>query len=50
VEDAIKAIMSVGIVTPQTLSVPLSNSKPEKESVEKSEGLKYLNSKMEGGS
>ena len=30
VEDAIKAIMSVGIVTPQTLSVSLSNSKPEK--------------------
>jgi len=50
VEDAIKAIMSVGIVTPHTLSVPLSNSKPEKESVEKSEGMKYLNSKMEGGS
>jgi uncharacterized membrane protein len=50
VEDAIKAIMSVGIVTPQTLSVPLSNSKPERESVEKSEGMKYLNSKIEGGS
>jgi uncharacterized membrane protein len=50
VEDAIKAIMSVGIVTPQTLSVPLSNSKPEKESVEKSEGMNYLNSKIEGGS
>jgi uncharacterized membrane protein len=31
VEEAIKAIMSVGIVTPQTLSVPLSGSKPEKE-------------------
>jgi uncharacterized membrane protein len=50
VEDAIKAIMSVGIVTPHTLSVPLSNSKPEKESVEKSEGMKYLNAKIEGGS
>jgi uncharacterized membrane protein len=50
VEDAIKTIMSVGIVTPHTLSVPLSNSKPEKESVEKSEGMNYLNSKIEGGS
>mgnify|MGYP003498182828 CR=1 FL=1 len=50
VEDAIKAIMSVGIVTPQTLSVPLSNSKAEKESVEKSEGMNYPNSKIEGGS
>jgi len=31
VEEAIKAIMSVGIVTPQTLSVSLSGSKPERE-------------------
>jgi uncharacterized membrane protein len=31
VEEAIKAIMSVGIVTPHTLSVPLSSSKSEKE-------------------
>jgi uncharacterized membrane protein len=31
VEEAIKAIMSVGIVTPHTLSVPLSRSKSEKE-------------------
>ncbi|MGZ3538024.1 MAG: DUF502 domain-containing protein [Thermodesulfobacteriota bacterium] len=31
VEEAIKSIMSVGIVTPQTLSVPLSVSKPGKE-------------------
>lgn len=30
VEEAIKAIMSVGIVTPRTLSVPLSRSKSEK--------------------
>ena len=30
VEEAIKAIMSVGIVTPHTLSVPLSRSKSEK--------------------
>ncbi len=31
VEEAIKAIMSVGIVTPHTLLVPLSNSKSGKE-------------------
>ena len=31
VEEAIKTIMSVGIVTPHTLSVPLSSSKSEKE-------------------
>jgi uncharacterized membrane protein len=31
VEEAIKAIMSVGIVTPRTLSVPLSSSKSKKE-------------------
>ena len=31
VEEAIKTIMSVGIVTPRTLSVPLSRSKSEKE-------------------
>jgi uncharacterized membrane protein len=31
IEEAIKTIMSVGIVTPHTLSVPLSGSKSEKE-------------------
>ncbi len=31
VEEAIKSIMSVGIVTPQSLSVPLSGSKLQKE-------------------
>jgi len=50
VEEAIKAIMSVGIVTPHTLSVPLSGSRSEKDSVENSEGMKYLNPKIEGGS
>lgn len=49
VEEAIKAIMSVGIVTPHTLSVPLSSPKSEKESVENFKGLKYLNPKIEGG-
>jgi len=34
IEEAIKAIMSVGIVAPQTLSISLSSPKSEKESVE----------------
>jgi uncharacterized membrane protein len=50
IEEAIKAIMSVGIVTPQTLSVPLSGPKSEKESVENLKGMKYLNPNIEGGS
>jgi uncharacterized membrane protein len=49
IEEAIKAIMSVGIVTPPTLSVPLSSPKSEKESVENFKGMKYLNPKIEGG-
>lgn len=49
IEEAIKTIMSVGIVTPHTLSVPLSSQKSEKESVENFKGMKYLNSKIEGG-
>jgi uncharacterized membrane protein len=49
VEEAIKAIMSVGIVTPPTLSIPLSNSKSKENSVENSKGMKYLNPKIEGG-
>ena len=53
IEEAIKAIMSVGIVTPPALSVPLSNSfsklKPENNSIEKCGGITYLNSKKEGG-
>jgi len=43
IEEAIKAIMSVGIVTPPTLSVPLSSPKSEKEPVENFKGMKYLN-------
>ena len=50
IEEAIKAIMSVGIVTPHSLSVPLSGSKSEKESVENLKGMKYLNPNIEGGS
>jgi len=49
IEEAIKAIMSVGIVAPQTLSIPLPSPKSEKESVENFKGMKYLNPKIEGG-
>jgi uncharacterized membrane protein len=49
IEEAIKAIMSVGIVIPQNFSIPLSNVKLEKESIEISEGMNYLNPKTEGG-
>jgi len=49
IEEAIKAIMSVGIVTPHSLSVPLSKMKSEKESIENLKGINYLNSKIEGG-
>ena len=49
IEEAIKAIMSVGIVIPQNLSVPLSDIKSEKESIENFKGMNYLNSKIEGG-
>jgi len=50
IEEAIKAIMSVGIVTPHTLSVALSGAKPEMEIIENLKGMGYLNSKIEGGS
>ena len=54
IEEAIKSIMSVGIVTPPTLPVSLSNasvgSRSEKEPVENTKGITYLNSKTEGGS
>jgi uncharacterized membrane protein len=49
IEEAIKVIMSVGIVSPHTLSVPLSSLKSEKDSVENFTGMKYLNPKIEGG-
>jgi uncharacterized membrane protein len=48
VEEAIKTIMSVGIVTPSHLTVSLTHGKPS-EAIENSEGMKYLNSKIEGG-
>ena len=50
IEEAIKSIMSVGIVAPQLLSIPSSSGKPGKESVEKFEGMDYPNTKIEGGS
>jgi len=50
IEEAIKAIMSVGIVSPQILSAPLSGSKPTKDSVENPAGLKYPNLRDKGGS
>jgi len=50
IEEAIKAIMSVGIVTPRTLSVSLSGPKSKKESVDNFKEMKYLNPKIEGGS
>jgi len=46
IEEAIKAIMSVGIVTPSTVSIPLSAPRPEKEGIENSQEMKYLNSKI----
>jgi uncharacterized membrane protein len=49
VEEAIKTIMSVGIVTPSHLTVSLTHANSGKKSVENSEGMKYLNSKVEGG-
>jgi uncharacterized membrane protein len=49
VEEAIKTIMSVGIVTPSHLTVSLTHTKSGEESIENSEGMKYLNSKVEGG-
>jgi uncharacterized membrane protein len=49
VEEAIKTIMSVGIVTPSHLTVSLTHAKSGEVSIENSDGMKYLNSKVEGG-
>jgi uncharacterized membrane protein len=49
IEEAIKSIMSVGIVTPQNLSVPSSESNLPKELIENSAGMEYLSQKGEGG-
>jgi uncharacterized membrane protein len=48
IEEAIKAIMSVGIVTPHHLSVSLSSIRSEKELVENFKEVNFLNSKTEG--
>lgn len=49
IEEAIKAIMSVGIVTPHILSVPLSSTGSRKELVENLKEIKYINTNLEGG-
>jgi uncharacterized membrane protein len=49
IEEAIKTIMSVGIVTPSHLTVSFNPAKSDKESIENFEGMKYLNPKIEGG-
>jgi len=49
IEEAIKAIMSVGIVTPPNLSIQLSDVNSEKESIENFRRMNYPNSKIEGG-
>lgn len=51
IEEAIKAIMSVGIVTPSNLSVPLSPLSPGSDSKKDNvESLEYLHPNSEGGS
>jgi uncharacterized membrane protein len=49
IEEAIKTIMSVGIVTPPSLSASLFSPETEKDSIENLERMKYPNSETEGG-
>lgn len=49
IEEAIKTIMSVGIVSPQSLQVPLVSKGGEKDSVENLKGMQYLHANHEGG-
>ncbi len=53
IEEAIKSIMSVGMVTPQVLTVSLSSSthgpREGKEPIEKFQEMKYVNTKAQGG-
>ncbi len=49
IEEAIKAIMSVGIVIPQSLSVLLEEQHTRKDSIENFKGMEYPKSKREGG-
>ncbi|MGQ9636160.1 MAG: DUF502 domain-containing protein [Thermodesulfobacteriota bacterium] len=49
IEEAIKTIMSVGIVSPYTLSVQFNRSQEEKDSVENLKKIKYSHAKIEGG-
>ncbi len=48
IEEAIKTIMSVGIVTPSCLNVSFSQAKDE-EPIENIKGMKYLSPKSQGG-
>ncbi|MCX8116720.1 MAG: DUF502 domain-containing protein [Desulfobacterota bacterium] len=50
IEEAIKAVMSVGIVTPARLSVSLSEPVAAQKSFEKEQRPVYPNLKIEGGS
>jgi uncharacterized membrane protein len=50
IEEAIKTVMSVGIVTPHHLPVALSEKKDKKESIENLKEMKYPSPKPEGGS
>jgi uncharacterized membrane protein len=50
VEEAIKAIMSVGIVTPQRIPVCLTRSTSPGGSIENPGQMTYVNPKIEGGS
>ena len=53
IEEAIKSFMSVGIVTPSVLSVPLSGpdsrSPTPKGAIESIQEMTYVNPKTEGG-
>jgi len=49
IEEAIKTIMSVGIVAPRHLSVPLSGENPQEEPIENFKEMEYPNAKIEGG-
>ncbi len=50
IEEAIKTVMSVGIVTPHHLPIALSGKKVQKESIENLKEMNYPNPKLEGGS
>ncbi len=49
IEEAIKTIMSVGIVTPHNIPTTLSGKTSEKEPIENLKEMQYLSPKIEGG-